>query len=87
MAGTEIVQLYLRDEVAAVTRPSLELKDFSLVTLAPGETKTVTFEITPAKLTFIGPGKAYERILEPGDFTLMIGRNSSDLQETKFVLK
>jgi len=85
--GTEVVQLYIGDKVCSVTRPEKELKDFALVTIEPGETKTVTFEITPDKLTFIGKGKDYKRTIEKGEFNLFIGKNSSDLKQTTFKLK
>src|SRR6185436_14162382 len=52
-AGDEVVQLYIRDLVSSVTRPVLELKDFKRLTLAPGESKTVSFTITPDKLSFL----------------------------------
>ncbi|MFW5658296.1 MAG: glycoside hydrolase family 3 C-terminal domain-containing protein, partial [Bacteroidota bacterium] len=85
--GTEVVQLYIGDKVCSVTRPAKELKDFTLVTIEPGETKTVTFEITPDKLTFIGKGKDYKRTIEKGEFNLFIGKNSFELQQTMFKLK
>ncbi len=52
IAGDEIVQFYIRDVVSSVTRPVKELKGFARVSLKPGETKRVTFEITPDKLAF-----------------------------------
>ena len=52
-AGDEIVQLYIRDLVSSVTRPVMELKDFKRISLAPGESKTVEFVITPDKLSFL----------------------------------
>lgn len=85
--GTEIVQLYIGDKVCSVTRPEKELKDFALVTIEPGETKTVSFKITPDKLTFIGKGKDYKRTIEKGEFNLFIGKNSSELKQTTFKLK
>ncbi|MRT92027.1 beta-glucosidase BglX [Ancylomarina sp. 16SWW S1-10-2] len=85
VAGREIVQLYLRDKFASVIRPMKELKDFALLDLEEGESKTVTFEITADKLSFIG--RDYKTIVEAGEFTLFIGPNSSDLKETTFRLK
>lgn len=85
--GTEVVQLYIGDKVCSVTRPIKELKDFTLVEIQPGETKTVTFEITPDKLTFIGKGKDYKRTIESGEFNLFIGKNSKELKKTTFKLK
>lgn len=85
--GTEVVQLYIGDKVCSVTRPIKELKDFTLVEIQPEETKTVTFEITPDKLTFIGKGKDYKRTIESGEFNLFIGKNSKELKKTTFKLK
>lgn len=76
--GTEIVQLYLHDKVASVTRPVMELKDFKRVTLAPQETETVTFTITPDKLMMYDIDM--QRVIESGDFELMIGASSEDIR-------
>jgi len=83
--GTEIVQLYIGDQVCSVTRPVKELKDFSLVELEPGETKTVSFVISPDKLTFIG--RNMKKTIEAGNFDLFIGTNSTDCKKTNFSLK
>jgi beta-glucosidase len=64
VAGDEIVQLYIHDVVSSVTRPVKELKDFRRVSLSPGEKKTVTFVITPDKLSFLN--LHMERVVEPG---------------------
>ncbi len=85
--GTEIVQLYIGDKVCSVTRPEKELKDFMLVEIEPGETKSVSFKITPDKLMFIGKGKEYKKTLEKGEFDLFIGENSNELKQTTFILK
>jgi beta-glucosidase len=77
VAGSEVVQLYIRDELASVARPVLELKGFSKVGLAPGEEKTVSFSITREMLTMIN-GK-HEKVAEPGSFRIMIGSSSRDL--------
>jgi beta-glucosidase len=76
-AGEEIVQLYLRDKVASVVRPIMELKDFQKIKLNIGETKTVTFIIDNQKLSFYNEKLDY--ISEPGDFDLLIGSSSKDL--------
>ena len=78
VAGDEVVQLYVRDLVSSVTRPVKELKGFERVHLAPGERQTVTFPIGSAQLEFYG--RNMQRVVEPGDFELMIGSNSRDLQ-------
>ncbi|MFN3389795.1 MAG: glycoside hydrolase family 3 N-terminal domain-containing protein, partial [Allosphingosinicella sp.] len=78
VAGDEVVQLYVRDDQASVTRPVLELKRFERVTLKPGERRTVRFELTPADLSFWG--RDMKRIVEPGTFTISAGPNSVDLK-------
>ncbi|NNE69178.1 MAG: beta-glucosidase, partial [Rhodothermales bacterium] len=78
LAGDEVVQLYIRDEVSQVTRPVKELKGFQRITLESGETRTVTLEVGPEHLSFYG--REMTRIVEPGSFTLMVGPNSVDLQ-------
>jgi len=75
--GDEVAQMYIRDEVSSVTRPIKELKGFERISLAPGETKRVTFSITPEKLQFYN--REMKRIVEPGRFQIMVGGNSNDL--------
>ncbi|KAA9037772.1 beta-glucosidase [Ginsengibacter hankyongi] len=82
MDGDEIVQLYIRDTVSSVTRPIQELKDFTRVHLKKGETKTITFLITADKLQYYGPGM--KRIVEPGEFEVQVGRNSTDYLSSFF---
>jgi beta-xylosidase len=79
--GDEIVQLYIRDLVSSVTRPVMELKDFKRITLAPGETKTVNFTITPDKLSFLDLNM--NRVVEPGWFDIMVGTSSVKYQKAK----
>jgi beta-glucosidase len=83
-AGTEVVQLYIRDLVSSVTRPVKELKGFQKVWLQPGEARTVAFEITPASLAFYDVNMKY--LVEPGEFELMVGSSSSDADLQKVVL-
>lgn len=83
--GKEIVQLYLRDLVASTTRPVKELKGFEAVSLAPGESKTVTFEINEEMLQFYNANRKWEA--EAGEFEVFIGGNSRDLQKATFSLK
>lgn len=85
MQGKEIVQLYIRDLVASTTRPVKELKAFEMVHLAPGETKSVTFQINEEMLQFYSANRKWES--EAGEFEVMIGGNSRDLQNVKFSLK
>lgn len=74
MAGDEVVQLYIRDEVGSVTRPVKELKGFTRIHLKPGETKTVQFAIAPDKLSFLD--EDMKRVVEPGMFSIMVGPSS-----------
>lgn len=74
--GTEVVQLYVRDEYGSVTRPVKELKGFQRVELAAGESKTVEFEITPEMLQCWGAEERWA--VEPGAFTVLIGSSSAD---------
>lgn len=87
VAGTEIVQLYIRDECSSVTRPLKELKDYKRVSLKPNETKRVEFTITPDKLAFYNIDMDY--VVEPGLFTVMVGSSSrdEDLQRVQFSVK
>jgi len=79
MAGDEVVQMYLRDKVSSVTRPVKELRGFKRVSLAPGESQTVTLPITTEALQFYN--RDMERVVEPGEFDIMVG-NSSDNVKT-----
>ncbi|PVM86095.1 beta-glucosidase [Caulobacter radicis] len=84
VAGDEVVQLYVHDEAASVTRPVLELKHFKRVTLAPGEKKTVSFEVKPSDLWMWN--LAMKRVVEPGDFSILVGPNSVDLKSAKLTV-
>jgi beta-glucosidase len=84
-AGDEVVQLYIRDEVASITRPVKELRGFSRIALAPGHTRTVSFQLTADDLAFWGP--AMKRIVEPGFFRVYAGTSSEQVQEARFELK
>lgn len=79
--GAEVVQLYIRDLVASVTRPVQELKGFQKVYLKAGETKTITFDITTEDLKFYDYDLDY--VWEPGEFEIMIGGNSRDVKVGK----
>lgn len=83
--GDEVAQLYIRDLVGSVSRPVKELKGFERISLKKGETKTVTFTITPDDLKFYNQELEYKN--EPGDFEIMVGPNSKDVQTLKFTLK
>lgn len=78
-AGKEVVQLYIRDVVGSVTRPVKELKGFQKISLQPGETKQVSFTITPEDLKFYNYDLKYD--WEAGEFHIMVGGNSRDVQK------
>jgi beta-glucosidase len=77
--GDEVVQLYIRDDVSSVTRPLLELKAFQRVTLEPGESRRLSFEIKPSELWFFNADM--KRVVEPGTFTIFAGPNSVELKK------
>ena len=79
--GAEVVQLYIRDVVGSVTRPLKELKGFQKIYLKAGETKLVSFTVTPEDLKFYNGDLKYD--WEAGDFVIMIGGNSKDLKSAK----
>lgn len=80
VAGDEVVQLYIRDSVASVTRPLKELKDFKRITLAPAETKSVSFTLTGQNLAY--PGKDLKEVLDPGRIGILLGSSSEDIRAT-----
>lgn len=82
VAGTEIVQLYIRDLVGSVTRPVKELKGFRKVHLEPGKSKKVEFKISVSQLAFYGNNNEF--IVEPGEFEVLVGGNSEDVLKTGF---
>jgi beta-glucosidase len=81
-AGDEVVQLYLRDDVASLTRPVKELRGFRRIALNPGQTRTVSFALGRDDLAFYGPD--LRRIVEPGTFTVYVGTSSADVSEARF---
>lgn len=83
--AVEIVQLYIRDLVASVSRPVKELKGFERVSLKAGESRDITFRVTPDMLKFYNAGLEY--VLEPGDFELMVGPNSRDVQRRRITVE
>lgn len=85
MDADEVVQLYIRDLVASVSRPVKELKDFQRVSLKAGETKTVTFTINAEKLKFYNSNLKW--VCEPGDFQVMVGPNCRDVQTETFTME
>ena len=83
-AGDEVVQLYLRDVAASVTRPVKELKGFERVTLKPGEKRRVSFRLTPEHLGFYNREMRF--IVEPGAFKIFLGTSSADGLEANFTV-
>jgi beta-glucosidase len=78
VAGEEVVQLYLRQRVASVVRPVLELKDFARLALQPGQTQQLRFVIDREKLSFFN--ERLQWAAEPGEFELMVGASSADIR-------
>ena len=74
-SGKEAVLVYLNDVAASVTRPNKQLKAFKKVELQPGEEQLLHFSLEPAALSFIGPDM--KRIIEPGDFKVMVGNETA----------
>ncbi len=84
-AGDEVVQLYIRDPVASMSRPVKELKGFQRVTLQPGEKRQVAFVLDREHLGFWNREMRY--VVEPGEFRVMVGSSSADVIETKFEVR
>ena len=80
--GTEVVQLYVRDEVASVGRPVRELKGFQRVTLKPAESRAVDIRVAVRDLAFYGLDM--KRVVEPGMFRVYVGPSSAEGQEARF---
>jgi beta-glucosidase len=76
--GTETIQLYLEDPVSSVVTPVKELRGFTKVVLAPGETKSCSFKLTPDDLALYD--QDLRRVVEPGQFRVMIGSSSQDIR-------
>ena len=84
LAGDEVVQVYLRDDVSSVTRPVKELVGFQRVTLKPGETRQVDIAVRPDAFGLWDRDMKF--VTEPGTFTMMAGPNSRDLKEIKLTV-
>ena len=83
--GVETVQMYIHDKEAMISRPVQELKGFERIHLAAGESKDVTFEITPDLLKYYdGEGNKH---LEPGAVDIMVGTSSRDIQTKGIMVK
>ncbi len=82
--GEEVVQLYINDIYSSVTTPKKSLKGFKRILIKKGETKTVTFEVTSDELAIWN--RKMKRVVESGEFEVMIGGSSVDLVKTKFIM-
>jgi beta-glucosidase len=82
VAGDEVVQLYIRDDVGSVTRPVQELRGFRRVSLKPGETRTISFAVGVQDLAFHNADLA--RVAEPGSFLLLVGGSSANTTKLPF---
>jgi beta-glucosidase len=83
-AGVEIVQLYLRDDVASRTPPAMTLRGFARVALEPGASRDVTFTLDQEDMAVLDAN--FQRALEPGTFTVLVGGSSGALQKAQFTL-
>ena len=84
-AGTEVVQIYVRDLVGSITRPVKELKHFERVTLEPGESRTLTVGIPVRDLAFVGLDGVKK--VEPGEFQLWVAGDSASGEPVSFEVK
>lgn len=85
-AGDEVVQLYIHDLLASVARPVKELKGFTRIHLEKGESREISFAITPEMLSMYN--ETMQKVVEPGDFSIMIGASSADIRlKTKLTVK
>ena len=78
VSGTEVVQLYLRDEKASMTRPVKELQGFARVELAPGEKKKVVFTVSPSQTAFLDEDMGWK--IEKGEIRVLVGSSSEDIR-------
>ena len=85
VAGKEVVQMYLQDVVGTTTRPVRELKGFEKISLEPGESKVVKFEITPELMSHYNSD--LEFVAEPGEFIVSVGTDSRTKNSASFILK
>ena len=83
--GVETVQLYIRDLVGSITRPVKELKGIQKISLKPGESKEISFQLSEEQLRFYNSDLKF--VSEPGDFRIFIGSSSEEVKEGTFSLK
>jgi len=82
-AGDEVVQLYVRDEIASVARPDRMLAGFARISLEPGQARQVTFTVHPSRLAFYDPRMRF--VVEPGTFSFQVGASGSDIRADQVV--
>jgi beta-glucosidase len=82
--GSEVVQMYIRDDYSSVTRPVKELKGFKKIWLDPGQSQTISFTIDPEMLSFYN--KDMKWVIEPGTFTIMVGTSSDKTDSVKLTV-
>ena len=85
VAGDEVVQIYIRDTVSSVTRSVKDLKAFRRITLAPGESRNVTFKLDPEAFRMWNIDM--QRVVEPGEFEIMAGNSSADTKSVTLTIK
>jgi beta-glucosidase len=83
-AGTEVVQLYLRDNVGSTTRPVKQLRGYQRVQLQPGESRDLTFALDQDDFALFADSKGRERVVEAGTFTVMVGGSAEAVQSATF---
>ena len=84
-AGDEVAQLYIRDRLSSVVRPERELRGFERISLAPGETKRVAFELGPRQLRLLDARMKW--VVEPGEFEIMVGGSQAPAVKGKLMVK
>jgi beta-glucosidase len=84
-AGEEVVQVYVRDDYASVTRPVKELRSFQKILLQPGQSRELSFTLRPDDLAFWNQEMKW--VVEPGTFTVFVGGNSRDTKQTTFTVR
>ena len=83
--GQEVVQLYISDKKSSLPRPVKELKGFQRIHLAAGESREISFDITPEMLKFYNA--ELKHVIEPGDFQIMVGGNSKEVKTQNLTVK
>lgn len=82
--GETVVQLYVQDQSASMSRPVKELKNFQKLLLKAGEARTLTFDISEQDLKFYN--SQLQHVAEPGQFNIQVGLDSQDVQQQSFEL-